>query len=87
MTEEYATLVDIPVTRQQIENCTFSHWYPKLKKHTPKTEVIKPVPSEFIRYLEQDGIQLPEEKNVQFSICCLVTGMSTSVVYSSVMVG
>lgn len=65
MTEEYTTLVDIPVTRQQIENCTFSHWYPKLKKHTPKTEVIKPVPSEFIRYLEQDGIQLPEEKNVQ----------------------
>lgn len=65
MTEEYTALSDIPVTRQQIENCTFSNWYPKLKKYTPKTEIIKPVPQEFIKYLEQDGITLPEEKNVQ----------------------
>ncbi|KAG0662724.1 hypothetical protein C6P45_001051 [Maudiozyma exigua] len=66
MTENYKPLSDVPVTRKQIENCTFSNWYPLFKEYAPKTEIIKPIPHEFIQYLEQDGITLPKEHDPSF---------------------
>lgn len=59
MSEEYAVLSELPVTCSQIDNCAFSFWYEKFKKHVPKSRVIKPLPEQFIQYLEQDGIKLP----------------------------
>lgn len=62
----YTPLTDIIVTKQNIENCSFSKWYPLFKGHTPKSKILKPVPPEFIQYLKQDGIKLPydqEEKS------------------------
>lgn len=63
MSENYKSFRDLCVTRRQIENCSFSHWYPLFKAYTPKTEIIKPVPKEFVQYLEQDGIMLPSEQH------------------------
>ncbi|AET41365.1 cell proliferation protein CDC123 Ecym_8069 [Eremothecium cymbalariae DBVPG len=62
MNDECNLPVDIPVTKKQIENCIFSHWYGKFKGHTPRAEIIKPLPISFIKYLEQDGIKLPMDK-------------------------
>lgn len=59
----YTTLSDLPVTKKQIENCSFSKWYPQFKKYVPKTEIVKAIPQSFIKYLEQDGIKLPDEQN------------------------
>ena len=64
MMTEYTPLLDIPVTREQVENCIFSHWYPLFKKYIPKTRILKPVPDAFIQYLEQDSIKLPREEHV-----------------------
>ncbi|CCH44582.1 Cell division cycle protein [Wickerhamomyces ciferrii] len=51
----------IPVTKEQIVNCSFSSWYPKYKKHVPKAHIIKPLPQSFIDYLSSDGIELPDD--------------------------
>lgn len=59
MSSSYSELSEIPCTKEQVENCTFSKWYPKFKSYVPLTRIIKPLPSEFIKYLEQDGIKLP----------------------------
>lgn len=59
MTTDYAVLSDLPCSKEQIENCIYSKWYPAFKRFTPKCRIIKPLPNEFIRYLEQDGIKLP----------------------------
>lgn len=61
MSEQYQPLSVLEVTREQIENCAFSSWYPNFKKHVPKAKVISPLPENFIKYLEQDGIKLPKE--------------------------
>lgn len=52
---------EIPVTRSHIINCAFSSWYPKYKKYTPKSKIIKPLPQAFIDYLSSDGIDLPDD--------------------------
>lgn len=59
MSSSYSALSEIPCTQEQVENCAFSSWYPRLKSYVPITRIIRPLPSEFIRYLEQDGIKLP----------------------------
>ncbi|CAR28525.1 hypothetical protein ZYGR_0S01580 [Zygosaccharomyces rouxii] len=59
MSSSYSALSEIPCSKEQVENCIFSRWYPKFKSYVPMTRIIKPLPSEFIRYLEQDGIKLP----------------------------
>lgn len=58
----YTPLIDITVTKQKIENCSFSKWYPLFKGHTPRSRILKPVPPEFIQYLKQDGIKLPYDQ-------------------------
>ncbi|CAL9732261.1 cell division cycle protein 123 [Monosporozyma unispora] len=58
---EYTPLTDITVTRKNIENCSFSQWYPLFKSHTTRSRILKPVPQEFIDYLKQDGIKLPHD--------------------------
>lgn len=63
MPNEYTSLIEIPITKENLKNCAFSSWYSKFKGHTPKAEIINPLPKEFIQYLEQDGIKLPEDDN------------------------
>lgn len=58
---DYTPLSDLKVTRSHILNCSFSHWYPLFKDVTPRAEIFKPVPAEFVTFLNQDGIQLVEE--------------------------
>ncbi|AGO11850.1 AaceriADR081Cp [[Ashbya] aceris (nom. inval.)] len=62
MTTEYAALTEIPVTEEHIKKCAFSSWYQAFKGHTPRAEVIKPLPAAFVKYLEQDGIRLAQEE-------------------------
>lgn len=59
---DYTPLTALTVTRKNIENCAFSQWYPLFKSHTTRSRILKPVPQEFIDYLKQDGIKLPEDK-------------------------
>lgn len=59
MSKEYTFLSNIPVSRNHVKNCMFSSWYEKFKNYTPTAEIVKPLPHEFIQYLEQDGIKLP----------------------------
>lgn len=52
--------VQISVTKEDILNCQYSHWYDQFKDHVlyPVT-VIRPLSKEFLQYLESDGIALP----------------------------
>lgn len=59
----YTELVDVDVTQQEILDCSFSSWYSKFKHCTPKAKIIKPLSSQFIQYLSQDGIQLDLEND------------------------
>ncbi|KAH3680942.1 hypothetical protein WICMUC_000085 [Wickerhamomyces mucosus] len=67
MVEEHV-FREIPVTRSQIINCSFSSWYPKYKSHVPKSKIIKPLPHQFIDYLTSDGIQLPDDGHYQVNM-------------------
>ncbi|SCU99239.1 LAFA_0G22826g1_1 [Lachancea sp. 'fantastica'] len=60
---DYTELSELPVSVQQVKNCAFSSWYHNFQGHTPKAEIIKPLPEGFIRYLEEDGIRLPNDSN------------------------
>ncbi|CCE61381.1 hypothetical protein TPHA_0A03030 [Tetrapisispora phaffii CBS 4417] len=58
---DYAPLVDITVSRNDIDQCKYSNWYELFKSLTPQSKIIKPLPPAFIQYLKQDGIKLAEE--------------------------
>ncbi|RKO84164.1 D123-domain-containing protein, partial [Blyttiomyces helicus] len=49
-------------TAQQILNCSFSSWYPKFASATLKSKVIRPLPEEFVAYLNADGVFLPLDR-------------------------
>ncbi|EDO15900.1 hypothetical protein Kpol_1019p20 [Vanderwaltozyma polyspora DSM 70294] len=67
MNTDYTPLVNVPIKREDIETCRFSNWYPLFKKHCPTAEIIGPLPAEFIEYLEQDGIKIPNENRSFYS--------------------
>lgn len=50
----------LPTTCQDIDNCSFSNWYPRFKSHTFKSKII-PLTDEFVDYLNAEGIYLPED--------------------------
>lgn len=48
-----------PLLRSDVQACTFSSWYPKFRKHSPKATIIKPLEAKFIGYLESDRVFIP----------------------------
>ncbi|CAG8438248.1 579_t:CDS:2 [Ambispora leptoticha] len=50
------------LTEQHILNCAFSAWYDTFRRVTLKSQIIKPLPVEFIEYLQADSVYLPEYK-------------------------
>jgi D123 len=48
-----------PITGQDIINCSFSSWYTKYHRLSPRARIIKPLPEEFIAFLKSDGIVIP----------------------------
>lgn len=66
--QDHSVFHPIPVTRQQVLNCSFSSWHSKYKAHVPKSKVIKPLPKEFIDYLTSDGIVLPQDNADQETV-------------------
>ena len=48
-----------PVTGQDILNCSFSSWYTKYHRLSPRARIIKPLPEAFLNFLKADGIVLP----------------------------
>lgn len=46
---------------QHIKNCAYSSWHDKYKKLCPRSKVISNLPREFIDYLLEDGIALPND--------------------------
>lgn len=54
-------LTKINVLAEDILNCSYSHWYPKFKEYTiSEATIFKPLPESFIKYLKDDGIELPK---------------------------
>ncbi|KAK9463353.1 D123-domain-containing protein [Lipomyces oligophaga] len=49
------------ITKEHIDNCAFTSWHPRYRKHVPKTTIIHDVDPEFVTYLLSDGIFLPSE--------------------------
>ncbi|KAJ1938296.1 hypothetical protein GGF37_004865 [Kickxella alabastrina] len=62
--DEHQSVADLfpELTRDQVLNCAFSSWYPKLKKVTFKSIVLKPLQATFLEYLLSDGIVLPDNE-------------------------
>lgn len=50
-----------PVTGQDILNCSFSSWYAKYHRLSPRARIIKPLPEGFLTFLKSDGIVIPGE--------------------------
>ena len=48
-----------PITGQDILNCSFSTWYAKYHRLSPRARIIKPLPEEFLNFLKSDGIVIP----------------------------
>lgn len=48
------------ISASDVLKCSFSAWFALFKGHTPKARIIKPLPREFIRYLQSDGVLLPD---------------------------
>ncbi|PHZ16776.1 D123-domain-containing protein [Rhizopus microsporus ATCC 52813] len=48
------------LTCQEVDNCSFSSWYPRFKTVTFKSKIIH-LPDDFIDYLNADSIFLPED--------------------------
>lgn len=49
-------------TKERVQKCAFSQWYGDFEAVTLKTIIIKPLPEEFISYLNADGVFLPLDK-------------------------
>lgn len=45
---------------QDVLNCTFSSWYSNFKHITIKSHIL-PIPTDFLDYLQADGVVLPEQ--------------------------
>lgn len=58
-------LEPLSVSRAHVESCRYSNWYHLFTGHVPQSKVIRPLPAEFVRYLEQDGIKLPDHDKVK----------------------
>jgi hypothetical protein len=49
-----------PASKDYVLSFQFSAWYPKFAKHTIKSTVLRPLPSDFKEYLEAEGVFIPE---------------------------
>lgn len=54
----------INTTCQEVDNCSFNNWYPRFKSHTFKSRVLH-LSNEFVNYLNEEGIYLPEDGQPQ----------------------
>ncbi|PWW74673.1 cell division cycle protein [Tuber magnatum] len=52
-----------PVQKSHILNCAFASWHTRYKSITPKARTI-PLTPEFLAYLREDGIILPDDEDV-----------------------
>ncbi|KAG0635507.1 putative cell cycle control protein Cdc123 [Tuber brumale] len=52
-----------PVQKSHILNCAFASWHTRYKSVTPKARTI-PLTPEFLAYLREDGIILPDDEDV-----------------------
>lgn len=47
-------------SKEYILSFQFSFWYPLFFNHTIKSTIIRPLPDEFVDYLNADGVFVPE---------------------------
>lgn len=55
-----AAVVFPPVTKDQIQNCSYDSWFPKYKGSSLKSRII-PLPQDVVSYLLEDGIVLADD--------------------------
>ncbi|VEU24072.1 DEKNAAC105226 [Brettanomyces naardenensis] len=59
---ETAIFTEIPVSSEDILNCSYSNWYDQFSSHTiTEAKIFRDVPEEFIEYLQNDDIVLPKD--------------------------
>ena len=69
-----------PVAGQDIINCSFSSWYTKYHRLSPRARIIKPLPEEFVTFLKSDGIVLPGRYRSIRPSAKLMSSNSTSLI-------
>ncbi|KAJ2574919.1 hypothetical protein GGH19_003424 [Coemansia sp. RSA 1807] len=60
------TLLFAPLTQSEVDNCAFSSWYPNFSRVTFKSEIIRPLDAEFVKYLLSDGVFVPGQKRMEY---------------------
>ncbi|KAJ2713436.1 hypothetical protein H4R19_002258 [Coemansia spiralis] len=53
-------LLFAPLTQDEVRNCAFSSWYPRLRRATFESSIIKPLERDFVDYLLADGLYVPD---------------------------
>ncbi|KAJ2664297.1 hypothetical protein IW148_002121 [Coemansia sp. RSA 1199] len=64
--DEDDSLLFAPLTQSEVDNCAFSSWYPNFSRVTFKSEIIRPLDPEFIKYLLSDGVFVPGQKPMEY---------------------
>lgn len=55
---------------EQVLNCSFDRWHPAFQAVAFRAQFL-PLPKEFVEYLVEDGVYLPENNAaVRFRSCC-----------------
>ncbi|KAF3991716.1 hypothetical protein FT663_02589 [Candidozyma haemuli var. vulneris] len=65
MTKETHVFNRLQVSCAQVNQCSYSNWYPYFKQHATEAKVLKPLPQAFLDYLSADSIRLPTSASVQ----------------------
>ena len=56
-------------------NCSFAHWYPVFKSVSFRSQVVT-LPKEFVDYLVQDGVYLPDSNSAVRSLPYALAALS-----------
>jgi hypothetical protein len=49
-----------PTSKEYVLSFQFSAWYPSFAKHSIKSTILRPLPSDFTEYLKAEGVFIPE---------------------------
>ncbi|KAH6587535.1 hypothetical protein BASA61_006261 [Batrachochytrium salamandrivorans] len=52
-------------TVEHMDHCVFSFWFPLFSRCTLKSRILRPLPEDFVNYLNADGVFLPDNANTQ----------------------
>ena len=63
-------------TAQQMLNCSIDHWYSTFQTVSFRSQIV-PLPADFVNYLVEDGVYLPDNTLAVDSITTVTEALST----------